>query len=85
MIRTGFDFKIAANTYNEASEIAKTYISNFLGISLEAVDDSVDIEFKVSLPKADSIGEVTQTMDSGQLIVHVFGSVKRSMARPFGH
>ncbi len=50
----------------------------------EEVYDKVDVEFKVSLPKADTAAEITEAMDLGQLVVHVFGTLKRTMAKPFG-
>lgn len=84
MIRTGFDFKVVANTYAEAHEIAKNYMGEFLDIKPGDVEEVVDIEFRVSLPKADSLAEITETMDNKMLVVTIFGSVKRSVSKAFG-
>ena len=84
MMRTSFDFKILVQNSEEAPEQTRSYIANYTGMGPEEVYDKVDVEFKVSLPKADTAAEITEAMDLGQLVVHVFGTLKRTMAKPFG-
>jgi hypothetical protein len=83
-VRTSFDLKILVETMEEAINDARVMIASFLAIPAEEVYDKVDVEFKVSLPKAESAAEVGAAMDEGQFVVHVYGTVKRSMAKPFG-
>lgn len=85
MIRTSFDFKIAANTYEEARSTAEDYISTFLGLDPSELDSAVELEFRVSLPKAETAAEIAESMDQKIIVVNVFGSVKRSISKPFGH
>ena len=85
MIRTSFEFKIAASTYEEALRTAQDYVSTFLALDPSELEDVVDLEFKVSLPKAETAAEIAESMDQKMLVVTVFGSVKRSISKPFGH
>jgi hypothetical protein len=83
-MRTSFDFKIVAYDYRSALEVAKDRVSSFLSIPIEEVDERVDLELKVSLPKAETKEEILTTINDNFFVVHVFGSVKRSMSKPFG-
>ena len=83
-MRASFDFKILVDSYDKALSEATLVIASFMSISPEEVEDKVDIEIKISYPKAETAAEIAITMDEAQFVVHVFGSVKRSMAKPFG-
>lgn len=83
-MRTSFDFKIIVENIEDATHDARAMIANFLSISPDEVYDKVDVEFKVSFPKAESAAEIAEAMDQGQYVVHVFGTVKRAMSKPFG-
>jgi hypothetical protein len=83
-MRTSFDFKILVPDLEMATENTRSYISRFTGIDPKEVFDMVDVEFKVSLPKAETAAEIAESMDLGEFVVHVFGTLKRTMAKPFG-
>lgn len=85
MMRTSFDFKVVAEDYDVAVSDAKSMIAKFMGITVDEVEDKVDLEIKVGLPKAETAAEVAEAMDNAQFVIQVFGSVKRSMAKPFGN
>lgn len=83
-MRTSFELKISATDITEAKKEATKSISKFLNLPEEDLLDHVNIELKVSYPKADTLVEIGENMDSEYFIVTVFGSVKQSVAKPFG-
>lgn len=83
-MRTSFEFKIAANNATEARKNAIETVARFLEIPVEQVTDDVNLELKVSYPAAETLGEIVQSEDSSTFVVTVYGSVKQSVAKPFG-
>lgn len=83
-MRTSFELKIVASTLEEARLKAASEISRFLGIPEEDLEDRVSIEFKVSYPKAETISEIEESVGAQIFQVIAFGSVKQSVAKPFG-
>lgn len=84
VVRTSFEFKILADDATEAKEEAIKRIGKFLNLPEESVQDNVNLELKVSYPEAKSAADITQNMDGTSFVVTVFGSVKQSVAKPFG-
>lgn len=83
-MRTSFELKIIAATLEEAKQTATEEIGAFLGIDSERVLDEVTMELKVSYAEAKTRAEIAQEMDQMDFVVTVFGSVKQSVAKPFG-
>lgn len=83
-MRTSFEFKILAETLDQAKKTAAIEVSRFLGIPEDEVQDKVSLELKVSYPKAETLSEIEQAVEARVFQVTVYGSVKQSVARPFG-
>jgi hypothetical protein len=83
-MRTSFELKITASNIKEAKATAIQKISSFLSIEESKVSDEVNMELKVSYPEAKTLAEITQAEDSNIFVVTVYGSVKQSVAKPFG-
>lgn len=83
-MRTSFELKIAAADITEAKQEATKAVAKFLNLPEEDLLDHVNMELKVSYPKAETLIEIGENMDSGEFIVTVFGSVKQSVTKPFG-
>ncbi len=83
-MRTSFELKIVASNLEEAKSIAIKQISEFLDIDESTVEDRVSIELKVSYPKAETISEIEEAVAAKVFQVLAFGSVKQSVAKPFG-
>lgn len=83
-MRTSFELKISAETLTEAKETALEHVGLFLGISKEEVLDNVNLELKVSYPEAKTFADIASNMDTPLFVVTVYGSVKQSVAKPFG-
>lgn len=83
-MRTSFEIKIIAGDIAEAKEEAIKRVASFLNLPEEGLLDQVNLEFKVSYPEAKTHGEIAQNMDLDQFVVTVYGSVKQSVAKPFG-
>jgi hypothetical protein len=84
MIRASFELKISASTMSEAKEVATTKIAAFLGIPVDQVIEQVGLEFKISYPEAKTYADIAQNMDSDELVVTVFGSLKQTVVKAFG-
>jgi hypothetical protein len=83
-MRTSFEFKILAETLEGAKKTAISEVGKFLGIPESEVQDKVSLELKVSYPKAETLPEIEESVAAGVFQVVVYGSVKQSVARPFG-
>jgi hypothetical protein len=83
-MRTSFELKLLANTYDKAKKTAIAEVGRFLGIPENEVEERVSMELKISYPKAESLVEIEQSVEAGIFQVTVFGSVKQSVAKPFG-
>lgn len=83
-MRTSFELKITAATLEEAKQTAIEEIGAFLGIDEKQVLDQVSLELKVSYAEAKTRADIAQEMDHMDFVVTVFGSVKQSVAKPFG-
>jgi len=83
-MRTSFELKIIAATLEEAKQTAIEEIGAFLGIDEKQVLDQVSLELKVSYAEAKTRADIAQEMDHMDFVVTVFGSVKQSVAKPFG-
>lgn len=83
-MRTSFELKITAATLEEAKQTAIEEIGAFLGIDEKQVLDQVSLELKVSYAEAKTRADIAQEMDQMDFVVTVFGSVKQSVAKPFG-
>lgn len=83
-MRTSFELKITAKTLEEAKAEAFKAIASFLSIKEDDVLDKVNLEFKVSYPEAKTHVEIAENMDHPNFVVTVYGSVKQSVAKPFG-
>jgi hypothetical protein len=83
-MRTSFELKILANTLDKAKKTAVAEVGRFLGIPEDEVENRVSLELKVSYPKAESLVEIEQSVEAGIFQVTVYGSVKQSVAKPFG-
>lgn len=83
-MRTSFEIKIVASNIDEARDKAVAEISRFLGITESEVEDRVSMELKVSYPKAETVPEIEAAMSAQIFQVTAFGSVKQSVAKPFG-
>lgn len=84
VVRTSFELKLSADDVTEAKQEAIKRIATFLNIPEDSVEDSVQLELKVSYPEAKTLADVAQNMDGTTFIVTAFGSVKQSIAKPFG-
>ncbi len=83
-MRTSFELKIVASNLEEAKTTAAKQISEFLGIDESELEDKVSLELKVSYPKAETVSEIEEAVASKVFQIIVFGSVKQSVAKPFG-
>lgn len=83
-MRTSFELKVVASNIEEAKKKAITEIARFLQIDASEVEDRVSIELKVSYPKAETVAEIEAAVDSQIFQVLAYGSVKQSVAKPFG-
>lgn len=83
-MRTGFELKLVASNWEEAKSTATAEMAKFLQVSPEEVSDKVDMELKISYPKAETITEIEESMSAGVFQVTVFASIKNSVAKPFG-
>ena len=83
-MRTSFELKILAETFDEAKKSAITEVAKFLSIPEDEVEERVSMELKVSYPKAESLVEIKQVVGAGVFQITVFGSLKQSVAKPFG-
>ena len=83
-MRTSFELKLVASTLEEAKTVATKQISEFLGIEESELEDRVSVELKVSYPKAETVTEIEETVESKIFQVIAFGSVKQGVSKPFG-
>jgi hypothetical protein len=83
-MRTSFDLKILASTLDEAKKIAATEVAEFLGISEKEVEEKVSLELKVSYPEAETVSEIEEIVAARVFLVTIYGSLKQSVAKPFG-
>jgi hypothetical protein len=83
-MRTSFELKILANTLEKAKKTAIAEVGRFLGISAEDVEEKVSLELKISYPEAETIPEIESAVEAGIFVVTVYGSLKQSVAKPFG-
>jgi hypothetical protein len=83
-VRTSFELKIVASNFEEAKELAGKQIAEFLGIDENELEDRVSVELKVSYPKAETVAEIEETVESKIFQVIAFGSVKQGVSKPFG-
>lgn len=84
MIRASFELKISAETLAEARDIAINKIASFMELSPDEIVDQISLEFKVSYPEAKTYGDIAQNMDSKDLVVVAFGSLKQNIVKHFG-
>jgi hypothetical protein len=83
-MRASFELKLVASTLDEAKSTAYREMAKFLNMPEDEVSDKVSIEFKVSYPKAETVQEIETSIDSGIFQVIAFGTLKQSIAKPFG-
>lgn len=83
-MRTSFELKISADDITEAKEEAIKRVAKFLNLPEENLLDHVNMELKVSYPDSKTLADIAQNMDSTTYVVTIFGSVKQSVAKPFG-
>lgn len=83
-MRTSFELRLVASTIEEARSVASKEIARFLQIEEKDLEDKVSMELKVSYPKAESISEIEQSMASQVFQITAYGTVKQSVAKPFG-
>jgi len=83
-MRTSFELKILASDIDEAKERAIAEIARFLKIDVSEVEDRVSIELKVSYTKAETVTEIEAAVESQIFQILAYGSVKQSVAKPFG-
>lgn len=83
-MRTSFELKITADDITEAKEEAIKRVAKFLNLPEDGLLDHVNMELKVSYPDAKTLADIAQNMDGATFVVTVFGSVKQSVAKPFG-
>lgn len=83
-MRTSFELKITADDITQAQDIAINKVGAFLNLPEESVLDNVNLELKVSYPEAKTLAEIAQNEDGTTFVVTVYGSVKQSVAKPFG-
>lgn len=83
-MRTSFELKVVASDIDDAKERALAEIARFLKIDTSEVEDRVSIELKVSYSKAETVAEIEAAVDSQIFQVLAYGSVKQSVAKPFG-
>lgn len=83
-MRTSFELKILADTYDKAKKTAVAEIARFLDIPADQVEERVSMELKISYPKAETLPEIEQSVEAGTFQVTVYGSLKQSVAKPFG-
>lgn len=83
-MRASFELKILANTLDKAKKTAIAEVGRFLGIPEDEVENRVSLELKVSYPEAETLVEIEQSVETGIFQVIVYGSLKQSVAKPFG-
>ena len=85
-MRTSFELKIAADDITEAKEIATKKIAAFLNLPEDSVEDTVNLELKVTYPEAKTLIEIAENQDAepATFVVTVYASVKQSVTKPFG-
>lgn len=83
-MRTSFELKLLAETLAEAKKSALTEVGKFLSIPEDEVEERVSLELKISYPKAESLVEIEEVVKAGFFQVTVYGSLKQSVAKPFG-
>lgn len=83
-MRTSFELKILAHSLDKAKKTAVAEVGRFLGVSEDEVEDKVSLELKVSYPEAESVPDIEQSVEAGIFQVIVYGSLKQSVAKPFG-
>ncbi len=83
-MRTSFELKILASTLDKAKKTAIAEVGRFLGIPETEVVDKVSLELKISYPEAETIPEIENAVETGIFLVTVYGSLKQSVAKPFG-
>lgn len=83
-MRTSFELKISADDITEAKQEAVKRVAKFLNLPEDGLLDHVNMELKVTYPEAKTLGDIAKNMDGTTFVVTVFGSVKQSVAKPFG-
>lgn len=83
-MRASFELKILASTLDKAKKTAIAEVGRFLGIPEDEVENRVSLELKVSYPEAETLVEIEQAVETGIFQVIVYGSLKQSVAKPFG-
>jgi hypothetical protein len=83
-VRTSFELKLVASNLEEAKATAAKQISEFLGIEESELEDRVSVELKVSYPKAETVAEIEEAVESKIFQIIAFGSVKQGVSKPFG-
>lgn len=83
-MRASFELRIVASTLAEARLLATKELAKFLEIDESDVAEKVNIELKVSYPKAETVSEIEQSVESSIFQITVFGSLKQSVVKPFG-
>jgi hypothetical protein len=58
VVRTSFELKLSADDVTEAKQEAIKRIGTFLNLPEESVEDSVQLELKVSYPEAKTLGDI---------------------------
>ena len=84
-MRTSFELKIVARNLEEAKKEAFSQISEFLGLAQDELSDKVDMEFKISYPKAETVQEIESVVEAKIFQITIYGTLKQNLTRPFGH
>lgn len=83
-MRTSFELKTTASSFDEAVLESRKLVCKFLNIKDSELDDKVSLELKVQLPKAETAEDIDAVVSSGKFVVMIYGSVKQSVVKPFG-
>jgi hypothetical protein len=81
-LRATFEIKFLASNLNDAKAVAKTRISNFLGISEKDFDDLVSLELKITNLESEKTDEkATSSYLSEELEVTAYGTLKSNVTK----
>jgi hypothetical protein len=84
-MRTSFYLKILAETLQEAEAQAISAIAGFLAVDVDTARDSVNMELKVSYPKAETVSGIEEAAAAQIFQVIAFANLKQGVNNPFWH
>lgn len=83
-MRATFELKIVAKTLEEAKKLASEKVSAFMQVPESDLEKYINLELKVSYQDAKTYEDVENNMSQGKFAITVYGSIKQSIAVPFG-